>query len=167
MRAALWSALYFLPESSLSDSGRPYELKEIYKAPTAEAALQTLVTFDSAYGDRYPMVVKKWRSLWENVIPFFGSPEPIRKVIYTTNAVESLNSQLKKMTRKRSALPTNDSVRKVLYIALLRALRMWNRPLKDWAAALNFFSIVFEERVPIYSWGATYTVVFSLPRTGA
>jgi putative transposase len=124
-------------------------LKTIYTAATAEAAEQALDVFEAEYGDRYPMIVKTWRSRWENVIPFFAYPDPIRKVIYTTNAIESLNAQLRKVTRKRGAFPTDDSVRKVLYLALIRASKKWNRPIKDWAAALNFFSIVFEGRVPV------------------
>jgi len=125
------------------------ELKNIYKAPTVEAAAQALDAFEAEYGERFPMVVKTWRSRWENVIPFFSYPDPIRKVIYTTNAIESLNAQLRKVTRKRGAFPTDDSVRKVLYLAITRASQKWNRPIKDWAAALNFFSIVFEGRVPV------------------
>lgn len=125
------------------------ELKSIYKASTVEAAVQALDAFEAEYGERFPMVVKTWRSRWENVIPFFSYPDPIRKVIYTTNAIESLNAQLRKVTRKRGAFPTDDSVRKVLYLAITRASKKWNRPIKDWAAALNFFSIVFEGRVPV------------------
>jgi len=125
------------------------ELKAIYTAPTAEAAEQALDAFEAQYGGKYPMVVKTWRRRWENVIPFFGYPEAIRKVIYTTNAIESVNAQLRKVTKKRGAFPTDDSVVKVLYLALMRASRKWRRPIKDWAAALNFFSIVFEGRVPV------------------
>lgn len=81
-------------------------------------------------------------------MPFYGYPEPIRKVIYTTNAVESLNAQLRQVTKKRGAFPTDDSVRKVLYLAITRAARRWTRPIQDWSTALNFFSIRFEGRVP-------------------
>ncbi len=125
------------------------ELKTIYKAPTAEAAGQALDAFEAKYGEQFPMAVKTWRSRWENVIPFFGYPEAIRKVIYTTNAVESLNASLRKVTRKRGAFPTDDAVRKVLYLAITRVSKKWKRPIKDWAAALNFFSIVFEGRIPV------------------
>ena len=124
------------------------ELKTIYKAPTAEAAAQALDAFEAAYGEQFPMVVKTWRSQWENVIPFFAYPEPIRKVIYTTNAIESLNASLRKVTRKRGAFPTDDAVRKVLYLAINRVSKKWKRPIKDWPAALNYFSIVFEGRIP-------------------
>ena len=97
------------------------------------------------------MAVKAWHSRWENVIPFFRYTEPIRKVIYTTNAVESLNAQLRKVTKKRGAFPTDDSVRKILYLAIQRASKRWTMPIRDWATALNFFSIVFEGRVPARS----------------
>jgi putative transposase len=125
------------------------DLKPVYKAATVEAAEQALDAFEKAWGEQYPMAVKAWRSRWENVTPFFGYPEPIRKVIYTTNAVESLNAQLRKVTKKRGAFPTDDAVRKVLYLAITRASKRWTMPIQDWPAALNFFSIVFEGRVPV------------------
>jgi putative transposase len=124
------------------------DLREVYTAPTDEAALQALAAFEAAWGDRYPMVARSWRDRWENVVPFYSYPEPIRKVIYTTNAVESLNAQLRKVTKKRGAFPTDDSVRKVLYLAIQRASRRWTMPIQDWPAALNYFSIVFAGRVP-------------------
>ncbi|MCP4753340.1 MAG: hypothetical protein GY866_20815, partial [Proteobacteria bacterium] len=101
------------------------ELKTIHTAPTAEAAEQAMDTFEATFGERFPMVIKTWRSRWENVIPFFSYPDPIRKVIYTTNAIESLNAQLRKVTRKRGAFPTDDSVRKVLYLAITKASEKW------------------------------------------
>lgn len=125
------------------------DLKPVYKAATVEAAEQALEAFEKAWADQYPMAVKVWRSRWENIIPFFAYPEPIRKVIYTTNAVESLNAQLRKVTKKRGAFPTDDAVRKVLYLAIQRASKKWTMPIQDWPAALNFFSIVFEGRVPV------------------
>lgn len=124
------------------------DLRAVYTAPTVEAAAAALDAFEAAWGERFPMVAKSWRARWEHVVPFFAYPEPIRKVIYTTNAVESLNSQLRKVTRKRGAFPTDDSVRKVLYLALKNASKRWNRPIRDWPTALNYFSIVFEGRVP-------------------
>ena len=125
------------------------DLKKVYKAATVEEAEQALDAFEEAWGEQYPMAAKSWRSRWENVIPFFGYPAPIRKVIYTTNAVESLNAQLRKVTKKRGAFPTDDSVRKVLYLAITRASKKWTMPIQDWPAALNYFSIVFEGRVPV------------------
>ncbi len=125
------------------------DLRPVYQAATVEAAEQALEAFEKAWGEQYPMAVQSWRSRWQNVIPFYGYPEPIRKVIYTTNAVESLNAQLRKVTRKRGAFPTDDSVRKVLYLAIQRAAKKWTMPVQDWPAAMNFFSIVFEGRVPV------------------
>jgi putative transposase len=125
------------------------DLKQVYKAATVEAAEQALDAFEKSWGEQYPMAVKAWRSRWENITPFFGYPEPIRKVIYTTNAVESLNAQLRKVTKKRGAFPTDDAVRKVLYLAITRVSKKWTMPIQDWPAAMNYFSIVFEGRVPV------------------
>jgi len=124
------------------------DLRKIYRAPTVEAAAQALDAFEQKWGAQYPMAAKSWRARWENVIPLFGYPEPIRKVIYTTNAIESLNAQLRKVTKKRGAFPTDDSVRKILYLAIRRVSKRWTMPLQDWAAALTFFSTAFEGRVP-------------------
>jgi putative transposase len=124
------------------------DLKKIYSAATVEAAEQALTAFEEKWNEQYPMAAKSWRDRWENVIPFFGYPAPIRKAIYTTNAVESLNAQLKKVTKKRGAFPTDDSVRKILYLAIQRASKKWTMPIRDWPNALNYFSIVFEGRVP-------------------
>jgi len=125
------------------------DLKKIYSAATAEAAEQALGEFEEKWSEQYPMAAKSWRDRWENVTPFFGYPEPIRKVIYTTNAIESLNAQLRKVTRKRGAFPTDDSVRKILYLAIQRASKKWTMPIRNWPEALNYFSIVFEGRVPV------------------
>jgi len=124
------------------------DLRKVYRAPTVEAAAQALDAFEEKWGEQYPMAAKSWRTRWENVIPLFSYPEPIRKVIYTTNAIESLNAQLRKVTKKRGAFPTDDSVRKILYLAVSRVSKRWTMPLQDWPAALNFFSTAFEGRVP-------------------
>ncbi len=113
------------------------DLKKIYRAPTAEAAEAALSEFEQTWGERYPLAAKSWRDRWENVTPFFGYPEPIRKVVYTTNAVESLNAQLRKVTKKRGAFPTDNSVRKILYLAIIRAAKKWTMPIRNWPAALN------------------------------
>jgi putative transposase len=124
------------------------DLRTIYAAPTAEAAEQALETFARKWDGRFPSISKSWQANWQRVIPFFGYPPEIRKVIYTTNAIESINASLRKVTRKRGAFPNPDSVRKVLYLAILKASERWARPIKDWVAALNHFTIVFEGRVP-------------------
>jgi putative transposase len=123
------------------------DLRTIYAAATAEAAEQALEAFAARWDKRFPSISKSWRENWQRVIPFFAYPPEIRKAIYTTNAIESINATLRKVTRKRGAFPNPDSVRKVLYLAIQKAAARWSRPIKDWAAALNHFSIVFEGRV--------------------
>ena len=124
------------------------DLRAIYTAASAEAAEQALTAFSKKWDARFPSISRSWRDRWENVIPFFAYPPEIRKVIYTTNAIESIQAQLRKVTKKRGAFPTPESVRKVLFLAIQRASARWSRPIQDWIAALNHFAIVFEGRVP-------------------
>lgn len=125
------------------------DLRAIYTAPTAEAAEEALDAFGATWDDRFPTISRSWRVNWANLIPFFDYPPELRKVIYTTNAIESINAQLRKVTKKRGAFPTPDSVRKVMYLAMTRASARWSRPVKDWAKALNHLAVVFEGRVPV------------------
>ena len=125
------------------------DLRAIYRAPTLEAAERALVAFEATWDARFPMISRKWRSNWTNLTPFFDYPPEIRKVMYTTNAIESINAQLRKVTKKRGAFPTPDAVRKVLYLAMLKASERWTRPVQDWPAALNHLSLVFPGRVPV------------------
>ena len=125
------------------------ELRTVYTAPTAEAAEQALGAFGERWDDRFPLITKSWRAHWENLTPFFAYPPELRKVIYTTNAIESINAQLRKVVKKKGAFPTVESVRKVLYLAMTRASARWSRPVKDWAKALNHLTVVFEGRVPV------------------
>ncbi len=124
------------------------DLRAIYTSPTAEAAEVALDAFEVTWSERYPMAARGWRRGWEQIIPFFSYPAPIRKVIYTTNAIESLNAQLRKVTRKRGSFPTEESVKKVIYLAMSRVSKRWSRPISNWPAALNYFSITFEGRLP-------------------
>jgi len=123
------------------------DLKTIYSAPDIETAEKALTAFEVKYKESCPHIARSWRSNWTHVIPFFDYPPEIRKVIYTTNAIESMNAQLRKVTRNRGSFPSADSVKKVLYLALLRISKKWKRPIRNWAVALNHFSIVFEERI--------------------
>ncbi len=123
-------------------------LRKVFTAATAEAAALALDEFEAAWGEQYPMAVRAWRSRWENVTPSFVCSEPIRKVIYTTNAVESLNAQLRQVIKWRGAFSTEGSVRKVIYLAISRASRRWATPIKDWPAVLNYFSIMFVGTMP-------------------
>jgi putative transposase len=125
------------------------DLKVIYRAPTLEAAETALEAFSTAWDSRFPQISRMWRAHWTHLTPFFDYPPELRKVIYTTNAVESINAQLRKVTKHRGAFPTSDSVRKVLYLAITKASERWTRPVQDWTAALNHLSIVFEGRIPV------------------
>jgi len=98
--------------------------------------------------DKYPAIVKSWRSNWTRVVPFFDYPQDIRKVIYTTNIIESLNRTLRKAVKNRGHFPTEESVMKVLYLAIKGVSTKWNMPIRNWKAALNQFSIRFSDRFP-------------------
>jgi putative transposase len=123
------------------------DLRTIYAAATAEAAAEALDAFEAKWSGRFPSIGPIWRRNWDRVIPFFAYPPPIRKVIYTTNAIESLNFSLRKVTRKRGAFPSPESIRKVLFLGIKKASERWNRPLADWPKALNHLAIVFEGRI--------------------
>jgi len=125
------------------------DLKPIYTAPTAEAAEQALAAFDQKWGSRYPMIARAWRSVWPNVIPFFKFPEDIRRAIYTTNAIESVNASIRHITSNRALFPSDEAIFKLLYLALMNAARKWTMPIKNWAQALQQFAIFFEGRVPL------------------
>jgi putative transposase len=125
------------------------DLRTIYTAATVESAESALESFSEKWDARFPNISRSWRDRWQQVIPFFAYPPEIRKVIYTTNAIESIQSQLRRVTRQRGAFPTPESAKKVLYLAIDRISERWSRPIKDWVAALNHFSIVFEDRMPL------------------
>ena len=95
------------------------------------------------------MIAKSWRSNWVRVIPFFAHPPEIRKVIYTTNAIESLNMSLRKVTKTRGSFPNDEAVFKLLYLALRNIAKNWTTSIRDWKAALNRFAIVYENRLPV------------------
>ena len=124
------------------------DLKKIYGAPTEEAACNALEDFGSTWDAKYPMIRKSWESRWNDLNEFFNYPEPIRKVIYTTNAIESLNSQLRKVTKSRSTFPTDDAIYKIMYLALTNAAKKWTMPLQNWGQTVNQFSILFPDRIP-------------------
>lgn len=124
-------------------------LKEIYQAPTVEAAELALTKFEEVWGRRYPLIGKSWRANWARIIPFFNFPEEIRKVIYTTNAIESLNYTLRKVIKNRSLFPNDEAVFKLLYLALRNIEKKWTMPIKDWKRALHQFAIVFEGRIEL------------------
>ncbi|WP_033570963.1 IS256 family transposase, partial [Dickeya undicola] len=116
-------------------------LKAVYRAPTEEAALMALDAFAGVWDEKYPQISKSWRTHWENLNTFFGYPPDIRKAIYTTNAIESLNSVIRQAIKKRNVFPTDDSVRKVIYLAIESASKKWSMPIQNWRLAMSRFII--------------------------
>lgn len=125
------------------------DLKLIYSAVTREEAELRLEEFASKWDLRYPTISPIWRRNWERVVPFLAYPEEIRRVIYTTNAIESVNMGLRKIIKNRGSFPTDEAALKLLYLALQNISQKWTMPIKNWRAALNRFAIVFEGRLPI------------------
>ena len=125
-------------------------LKCIYQAATEEQALLALERFADDWDPKYPQISKSWRTHWANLNTLFNYPEDIRKAIYTTNAIESLNSVIRKATKKRKLFPTDESAKKVLYLAIIDASKKWTMPIRNWKAALNRFMIEFEDRLINY-----------------
>jgi putative transposase len=124
------------------------DLKTIYRAATAEEAEANLESFASKWDSRYPMISKSWRANWARVIPMFGFPEEIRRAIYTTNAIESLNMSLRKIIKNRPSFPSVEAVMKLLYLALAKISKKWTMPIRDWGAAINQFAIIYGDRMP-------------------
>ena len=124
------------------------DLKAIYAASTVDEAAIRLNEFDDKWGTDYPTIVKSWRSNWARITPFFDYPPEIRRIIYTTNAIESVNMGLRKITKNRGSFPSDDALLKLFYLALSNISKKWTTPLRDWKAALTRFTIQFEERMP-------------------
>jgi len=124
------------------------DLRAIYTAATVEEAEQRLDEFEDKWGEAYPAIVKSWRGNWARLIPFFDYPPEIRKVIYTTNAIESVNMGVRKVSKNRASFPNDDALLKLFYLALMNIGKKWTMPIRDWKAALNRFTIQFEDRMP-------------------
>jgi len=123
------------------------DLKTIYQSATVPAAEAALDKFAEVWGDKYPTIVKQWRLKWNDIITLFEFPPAIRKAIYTTNAIESVNSVIRKFTRNRKQYPNAESALKLVYMAIHEASKRWTHPIKNWKAALNHFAILFEDRL--------------------
>ena len=126
------------------------DLKKIYQSATEDEALQALDQFADRWDEKYPQISKSWHSHWHNLNTLFSYPEDIRKAIYTTNAIESLNSVIRKAVKKRKLFPTDDSAMKVIYLAIQEASKKWTMPIRNWKLALNRFMIEFEDRLAGY-----------------
>ena len=124
------------------------DLKRIYQSATTEQAEIELAAFELKWDKTHPTISQSWRRNWAQVIPFFAYPADIRKVIYTTNAIESLNMSLRKVTKNRGSFPNDEAMFKLLYLALKNIAKKWTLPIRDWKAAMNRFSILFEDRMP-------------------
>ena len=124
------------------------DLRSIYIAATIEEAEMRLAEFDAQWGAEYPPIVQSWQRNWARIVPFFDYPAEIRKVIYTTNAIESVNMSLRKVTKNRGSFPTDDALIKLFYLAIRNISKKWTMPIQNWKAALNRFTIMFDERMP-------------------
>lgn len=124
------------------------DLKQIYQSVTVEEAEQRLAEFEAQWNDAYPPIAQIWRRNWNRIIPFFEYPPEIRRIIYTTNAIESVNMSLRKITKNRGSFPSDEALSKLFYLALMNISKKWTMPLQDWKAALNRFSIQFDDRMP-------------------
>lgn len=122
-------------------------LKPIYTAITVEEAEFALEALDEEWGEKYGAVINTWRKAWGRVIPFLDFPTDIRKVVYTTNAIESVNSSLRKVINQRKIFPNDGAVMKTLYLAIESVSRKWTMPIQNWSIALNLFTIAYEDRV--------------------
>ena len=113
-----------------------------------EEAEQRLAEFEAKWDAAHPPIAQSWRRNWSRIVPFFDYPPEIRKVIYTTNAIESVNMSLGKITKNRGSFPSDEALMKLFYLALRNISQKWTMPIRDWKAALTRFTIQFEDRVP-------------------
>jgi putative transposase len=122
-------------------------LRAIYRAKDAEAGRQALDDFDAGpWGQRYPAITQSWRRNWQHVVPFFAFPESVRRIVYTTNAIEALNSKLRRAVRTRGHFPNDDAAMKLLYLVLNQASEDWKRAPREWVEARTQFAVIFGER---------------------
>jgi transposase-like protein len=123
------------------------ELKGVYRAPTAELARERLEEFSAGkWGQKYPVIVGSWKRAWEEVIPFYSYPPQIRKLLYTTNAIESFHMQLRKVLKNRGHFPNDDAAARLIYLALKNITNKWKAPSPHWIEAANQFAILYPER---------------------
>jgi transposase-like protein len=124
------------------------DLKKIYQADSAIEAEEELNAFAAKWDTKYPTISRQWRLKWPHIATMFEMPRPIRKVMYTTNLIESVNSVIRKFTRNRKQYPNRDSALKMIYMAISEASKRWTKAIHNWKEALNHFAIMFEERMP-------------------
>jgi putative transposase len=138
-------SLKYVPRREREQVAR--DLKPIYTAIDADAAQAALETFDEKWGQRFPVITQAWLNAWEYVIPFLAFPTEVRRVIYTTNAIEALNRQLRKAIKTKGHFPSEDAARKLIYLAVQNAVPAWTRT-RNWTNAVLAFKIHFGDRLP-------------------
>ena len=126
------------------------DLKKVYQAPTEDMALLELERFEDKWGDKYPYIGKSWRDSWDNLSTFFKYSPQIRRLIYTTNPIESLNSQIRRVARNKGVYPNEDALFKILYLAVISVTNKWTSKIRDWHLILAELSIQFEDRLGGY-----------------
>ena len=125
------------------------DLREVYAAPTRQAAIAALDTLESKWASKYAYAIKSWRDNWEELTVFFDFPLEIRHIIYTTNLIENLNGKIRKYTKNKLSFPNDEAVMKSVYLALREASKKWTMPIRNWGMILNQFLTIFDGRVKI------------------
>jgi len=123
------------------------DLKPVYRAVSKAAAEDALDSLEATWGERYPIVIKSWRSKWVNLSAYFKYPEDIRRVIYTTNTIESVHRQFRKLTKTKGAFPNENSLLKLLYMGIQNASKKWTMPIQNWGLTLSQLAIFFDGRL--------------------
>ena len=123
------------------------DLKRVYKAATKDLAESELDRLEEKWNDKYPIVIKSWRNNWERLSQFFKYPEDIRRIIYTTNTIEAVHRQFRKLTKTKGAFPNQDSLLKLLYMGIQNASKKWTMPIQNWSLTISQLSIFFEGRL--------------------
>ncbi len=126
------------------------DLKPVYKAINEETALEALDLLEEKWGEKYYIAIKSWRDNWEEIAVMFEYPEEIRRLIYTTNSIESFNRQLRKVTKTKSVFPNDDSLMKILYLSMINITKKWTQRIRNWAGILGQLTIIFEDRISKY-----------------
>jgi len=125
------------------------DLKTVYQAATREKAEANLLQLEQTWGNKYGAAVRSWQNNWDDLATFFEFPKEIRRLIYTTNSVEGYHRQLRKVIKTKGSFPTEQSVRKLLYLATMNITRKWTAPIQNWPLILNQLAIRFEDRMPV------------------
>lgn len=125
------------------------DLKKVYQALTLEEAEYNFLEFKEKWGKKHPIVIRSWENNWLELTTFFAYPPEIRKIIYTTNIVEGYHRQLRKVTKTKTAYPTDDALRKIIYLATEEAAKKWTMPIREWQCSLSQFMIYFEDRLAL------------------